>query len=101
MSVVADTLASINETSLDLLTSVQDGILEAYKNVTDALPTDSLPTIPTLPAFEPTAIAQLVDEAFGFQAKVLDANKSFALGLLGATAPAGKPAPAKTAKAAK
>ena len=97
----ADTLASINDTSLDFLTSVQDGILEAYKTVTDALPTDALANVPTLPVFEPSAIAQLVDEAFGFQAKVVDANKSFALGLLGVTVPAGTSGAAKTSKTAK
>jgi len=90
-----ETLASLNERSLEALTTVQDGILEAYKTAAGYLPTDKIPTAPTLP-FGPADVAGFVKESFAFQAKVLEANKSFALGLLDVTPPA--PATPKAAK---
>ena len=95
-----ETLASLNETSLGALTTVQDGIVAAYKRAAKFLPSTWIPATPLVPLTR-GYVAQVIEESYAFQTKVLEANKSFALGLIGATAPASKPAPAKTAKAAK
>jgi len=94
-----DTLTSLNKTSLKALTSVQDGIVAAYKNAASFLPTDWIPAQPVVPLAR-GYLAQAIEESYAFQTKVLAANKSFAVRLLDATPPA--PAPAKApAKAAK
>jgi hypothetical protein len=83
------TLASLNEKSLDALTTVQDGIVAAYKNAASVLPTDRIPVVPLTRGY----LAQVIEESYAFQTKVLEANKRFAVGLLDAASPA----PAKTA----
>jgi hypothetical protein len=86
------TLASLNEKSLDALTTVQDGIVAAYKSAASVLPTDRIPVVPLTRGY----LAQVIDESYAFQTKVLEANKRFAVRLLDAASPA--PAgPAKTA----
>ena len=92
----AETLASINERSLEALTTAQNGILDAYKTAAEALPLDRLPAVGSLVPFDAADVAEVVKEGYAFQTKVLEANKSFTLGLLGVARPS-KPA-AKSAK---
>ncbi|HET6834050.1 MAG TPA: hypothetical protein VFH30_09275 [Acidimicrobiales bacterium] len=98
-----ETLASLNKTSLEALTTVQDRIVAAYQGATSFLPTDWIPATPLVPLTR-GYLAQVIEESYAFQTKVLEANKSFAARLLDAASPA--PAPAKAtgkapAKAAK
>lgn len=90
------TLASLNEKSIDALTTVQDRIVAASKNAASVLPADRIPVTPRARDY----LEQVVEESYAFQGKLLEANKRFAVGLLDAAAPA--PASAKaSAKAAK
>jgi hypothetical protein len=97
------TLASLNEKSLDALTTVQDGIVAAYKRTASVLPADWIPAAPVVPLTR-GYLAQVIEESYAFQTKVLEANKRFAVGLLDAASPAPAPtkaaakAPAKAAK---
>jgi hypothetical protein len=94
-----ETLASLNKTSLETLTTVQDGIVAAYEGAASFLPTNWIPATP-LVSLTRGYLAQVIEESYALQTKVLEANKSFAVRLLDATSPA--PAPAKApAKAAK
>jgi hypothetical protein len=88
------TLASLNEKSLDALTTVQDGIVAAYKSAASVLPTDWISAGPVVPLTR-GYLAQVIEESYAFQTKVLEANKRFAVGLLDAGSPT--PAPAKAA----
>jgi hypothetical protein len=99
MPTPVETLASINEKSLEVLETVQDRILEAYKGAASALPTDRLPAMPAVLPYDSGDVVDLVKEAFAFQSKVLEADRAFTLGLLEVLTPA---APAKpAAKSAK
>jgi hypothetical protein len=90
-----DTLASLNQTSLEALTTVQNGIAAAYKRAARFLPTSWIPATPLVPVTR-GYVAQVIEESYAFQAKMLEANKSFAVRLLDTASPA--PEPAKTAK---
>jgi hypothetical protein len=97
------TLASLNEKSLDALTTVQDGIVAAYKSAASVPPTNWILEAPVVPLTR-GSLAQAIEESYAFQTKVLEANKRFAVGLLDAASPAPAPtkaaakAPAKAAK---
>ena len=91
----AETLESLNKTSLEAMTTVQDGIVAAYKGAASLLPTDWIPATPLVPLTR-GYLAQVIEESYAFQAKVLEANKSFAVRLLDTASPAAEPA--KTAK---
>lgn len=86
------TLASLNDKSIDALTTVQDRIVAASKNAASVLPPDRIPVMSRARGY----LAQVVEESYAFQGKVLEANKRFAVGLLDAASPA--KAPAKAAK---
>jgi hypothetical protein len=94
----AETLASLNKTSLEAMTTVQDGIVAAYKGAASLLPTDWIPATPLVPLTR-GYLAQVIEESYAYQAKVLEANKRFAVRLLDAASPApAAKAPAKGAK---
>jgi hypothetical protein len=96
-----ETLASLNETSLEALTTVQDGIVAAYKRAAKFLPSTWIPATPLVPLTR-GYVAQVIEESYAFQTKVLEANKSFAVRLLDASPPVPAKASAKpSAKAAK
>lgn len=94
-----DTLATLNRTSVEALTTVQDGIVAAYKRAASILPSDRIRTLPLVPLTR-DYVAQAIEDGFALQSTVLEANKSFAVRLLDVALPA--PAPVKaSAKAAK
>jgi hypothetical protein len=90
-----ETLTFLNEKSLEALTTVQDGILAAYKSAASFLPTDRIPAPPVVPVTRGD-LAEIINESYTFQTKLLEANKRFAVGLLDAVSTT--PAPAKAAK---
>jgi hypothetical protein len=99
---VQETVAAANETVLDFITGLQTRIVDASTQLATALagrtpawlPTAKLPLAPNP--------RQLVEQGFALQAKLLEANRNFSVGLLEAWAEA-TPAAATTAtpKAAK
>jgi hypothetical protein len=89
-----ETLALLNQASLEALTTVQNGIVAAYKRAARFLPTSWIPATPLVPVTR-GYVAQVIEESYGFQAKVLEANKSFAVRLLDPASLA--PEPAETA----
>jgi hypothetical protein len=102
MATAKENMASVNESTLELITSIQQRIVDAQKEFADAV----AGLVPEVPSWVPTAdlpegpdAKELLEESFAFQARLLEANKQFSLGLLDAwsqTAP--KPA-AKATKA--
>ena len=82
MSTVTDTIASVNESTLKALATIQDQILAANREA--AALVAKAPAAPSwVPTPEPVvAIDELVQQVYGFQAKTLDANKKFALALV-------------------
>jgi hypothetical protein len=88
-----EALTAANESTLKYVTSVQDSVLSAYRDLTSSVKTDVPQTVaPWIPAPEPQAAREIVEETFAFATKLLQANKAFALGLLEASEPADKPA---------
>lgn len=91
-----EALSAANESTLKYVTSVQDSVLSAYRDLTSSVKPDVPPTVaPWIPAPEPQAAREIVEETFAFATKLLQANKAFALGLLEASAPAEKSAAKK------
>jgi hypothetical protein len=95
MNSTLDALSAANETTLKYVTSIQEQILSAYRDVASSTKTDVPSLTPWIPTPEPEATRGVVEETFQFATKLLEANKSFALGLLEASE---QPAAAKTAK---
>jgi hypothetical protein len=89
VSTARDSLAASNEAALELVTSMQEQVLEATKSYVSAI-TDTSPdkdaslgklgwTAPD--AGEQPDARELIEETFKFQSRLLEANKSFALSL--------------------
>lgn len=105
---VQQTVASANETALEFITGLQTRIVDANAQLAAAVAGRT----PELPSWLPTAQLpqapnprQLVEQGFAFQAKLLEANRSFSVGLLDAWTDAPQQTPAtpapKTAKSAR
>jgi hypothetical protein len=83
MTTKTKSLTASNEAAIDLITTMQEQILEATKTYVSAL-SDSSPE--TLGWTAPDPVEQpdpkeLIEETFKFQSRLLEANKSFALSL--------------------
>ena len=83
MASAKDSLAASNEAALELVTTMQQQILDATKSYVSAI-SDTTPdklgfTTPD-PADQPDP-KDLIEETFRFQSRLLEANKSFALSL--------------------
>jgi len=99
MSTTRDKMAASNDAALELVTAVQEQILEATKSYVSAISDASADKVGWPPP-EPPEHAdpkELIEETFKFESQLLDANKAFALSLTEAwgglqqpTAPAGK-----------
>jgi hypothetical protein len=104
-STAKDTIASANETTLELITGIQNRIVEAHKEFAAAV----AGLVPDVPSWVPTADLpetpdpkDLVEQSFAFQQQLLEANKAFSLGLIEAwsqTAPSQSGTKATKAKA--
>ena len=90
MSTITDTVASVNESTLKAITTVHDQILSANREAAALLA--KAPAAPSwVPTPEPVVeVDQLVQQAYAFQAKTLEANKALTLALVDVWSP--KPA---------
>jgi len=83
MSTPRDTLAASNEAAIELVTAMQEQILEATKSYVSAISdtsADKLGWTAPEPTDQPDP-KELIEETFKFQSRLLEANKSFALSL--------------------
>jgi hypothetical protein len=100
MSAAKDSLAASNEAALELVTTMQQQILEATKSYVSAIGETSPEklgfTAPD-PAENPDP-KDLIEETFRFQSRLLEANKSFALSLTEAWGSLGQSAQKATKK---
>jgi Lhr-like helicase len=97
-----DRLSSANERTLELVTSVQERILEATKSYVSAVSgvvPETPSWLPSPPEDLPSA-KDLLEETFKFQAQLLEANRNFSLALAEAWEEREKPAQ-KATKASK
>ncbi|HEX8581448.1 MAG TPA: hypothetical protein VF640_03930 [Acidimicrobiales bacterium] len=78
------TIADAAGTVIDLVTSVQERILDANRELAGRA-ADVVPSVPW--PVDAAAPSQVAEQAFDLQAKLLEANKRFAMELLGAWAP--------------
>jgi hypothetical protein len=92
MNSTLEALSAANESTLEYVTSIQERILSAYRDFSTTAPDVPSAVAPWTPERETTR--DVVEETFAFATKLLEANKSFALGLLDVSAPA----PAKSSK---
>jgi hypothetical protein len=96
MTSTLEAISAANESTLNYVTSVQERILSAYRDLASSAKTDVPSSFaPWVSTPEPEAAREVVEETFEFATKLLEANKSFALGLLEAAGPV---AAAKSAK---
>lgn len=78
-----DKIAAANERTLELVTALQEKVLEATKSQITAA-AGTVPDASTLTApvsFDVPEAKELIEETFKFQSRLLEANKSFALSL--------------------
>ena len=93
---VNDPITSANQRALEVVTSVQESILDATKSYLAAVAgaTPAASTWPTPTALEVPDTKDLIEETFRFQTRMLEVNRSFALSLTELLA---QSAPASTA----
>jgi hypothetical protein len=88
-----DALSAANESTLKYVTSVQERVLSAYRDLTaSAKPEVPAAIAPWIPSPDPEATRDVVEETFDFATKLLEANKAFALGILEVSEPVAKAA---------
>jgi hypothetical protein len=93
MNNVLEAVASANEAGVAALTSVQERVLDFHREVAATL---TKPEVPSwVPTADPSLAADVVEQAFSLGAKIAEANKGFALGVIQAWTPAQKPAAKK------
>jgi hypothetical protein len=84
-----EALTAANESTLKYVTSVQERVLNAYRDLaTSAKPEVPAAIAPWVPSPDAQTTRDVVEETFAFATKLLEANKTFALGILEASAPA-------------
>jgi hypothetical protein len=84
-----DALTTANETTLNYVTSMQERVLSAYRDMASSVKADVPSTVaPWFPTPEPETTREVLEETFAFATKLLEANKAFALGLLEVSEPA-------------
>jgi hypothetical protein len=91
MTTTQENITTINDSTLEAIVSVQDRVVEAQKEFAAAV-ANLVPQMPSLfPESDRTDLVDpksLVEQSFDFQARLLEANKSFSLGLIEAWAEA-------------
>ena len=87
MDSTLEAISSANENTLKYVTSVQDRVLSAYRDLASSTKTDIPSVAPWIQTPEPETTRQIVEETFAFCTKLLEANKQFALGLLETSEP--------------
>ena len=83
MNSTLEALASINESTLNYITSVQEGVLAVHRSVA-SMPRPEMPAALAswIPAPQPELARSFVEQQSAFAAKLLEANRTFTLGLL-------------------
>jgi hypothetical protein len=95
MDSTLEAISTANENTLNYVTSVQERVLNAYRDFASSTKTDIPAASSWIPTPEPEATRQIVEETFTFCTKLLEANKKFALGLLESSEPVVAKATAK------
>ena len=93
MSTVTEAIASANESFLTAIAAVQDRVVDANRDIAAAY---AKPTVPSwMPAPDPTAATDVMEQAFAFRSKLIEADKDFVVRLLEVWTPATKASGAK------
>lgn len=79
---------SIDESTLEMITSIQERIVDAHKEFAGAIAkvVPDVSFLPTTDRFDTPDTKSLVEQGFDFQSKLLEANRAFSLGLIEAWA---------------
>ncbi len=84
-----EAITAANESTLKIITAVQEQILDTCKELAPSVQSAlASPAVPSwLPKPQPGDARNAIEEAFAFQAQLLEADKAFTLGLLEVWAP--------------
>jgi len=87
MTTITETLASMNQTTIDAMTKAHEQILESHR--TAAALVAKAPALPSwlAPLTRPLVTDDVLAQAFDFQIEAIEANKRFALDLAQVWAP--------------
>ena len=104
MATAQENIASINDSTLELITTIQDRIVDVHKEFASMVSG----LVPDVPSFLPQPKMpdtpdpkSLVEQGFDFRARLLEANKTFSLGLIDAWTHAAPKPPAKARASSK
>lgn len=81
-----ETTQSVDESTLEIITSIQERIVDANKEFANAM-ASLVPEVPFMPKsdmFDAPDTKSLVEQSFDFQSQLLEANRAFSLGLIDA-----------------
>ena len=92
-----ETLSATTDSAVKYVTDLQERVLDSVRNLAESFNKDISPTLATwFPAVEPARGREFVEESYAFNARLLELNKSFTIGLFDALAP--ESAPTKATK---
>jgi hypothetical protein len=97
MATTKETTASVDESTLEMITSIQERIVAANKEFASTV-ANLVPDVPFMPKsdmFDAPDTKSLIDQSFDFQSQLLEANRAFSLGLIDAWSQAAPKASSK------
>ena len=78
-----DAIATTSDATVDLVTSVHEGVLGGLRTITSAFDTDAVPAVTDwVPAAGPEGARELVEATYSLGSRLIEANRAFAVGLL-------------------
>ena len=103
MTVITETLTSVQDSILETIDTVQSPVVDAVRTVVEKVEERLPEDRPTIPAFEQIDLTELVEANYAFAKKLVDRQHEFAKAIVDAVAPlfpaSAKPAPKTTKKA--
>jgi hypothetical protein len=93
MSTVTEAVASANESVLTTIAAIQDRVLDVNRDIAASY---SKPSVPSwVPTPDPATATDVVEQAFEFRSKLVEADKDFVLRLVEVWTPVAKASGAK------
>jgi hypothetical protein len=78
-----EAISSSNDSAVKYVTLLQERVLDGWRTLADSLQNDTAPALTTwIPGGQPDRSREVVEEAYSLNARLLEANKEFAFGLL-------------------
>lgn len=83
-----DAIATASDSTVEFVTSAQERVLEGLRSITSAFDTEAASAlVDWIPAARPEGVRELVEASFSLNSRLIEANRTFAVGVLEALRP--------------